>query len=143
MKYISEKTLQGAIEKFKIHGENAMKYQYVHKVLYCTYVRSIYFRICIKCLVIISPKWYWQDRESSEEFYSICFKLERPHNLTSYPIRCMMLGLSTLRIFDFLMGKIKCSELLGKVSFNVNPHNTRNASLIYCWISQFLFNNSI
>jgi hypothetical protein len=52
-----------------------------------------------------------------------------------------MLGLSALCyrrdmsdsmfVFDLITGKIKCSELLEKVSFNVNPHNTRSASLIY------------
>jgi hypothetical protein len=34
-------------------------------------------------------------------------------------------------VFDLLSGKIKCSELLEKLSFNVNPHSTRSASLIY------------
>jgi hypothetical protein len=33
--------------------------------------------------------------------------------------------------FDLLTGKTKCTDLLQGISLNVNPHNTRNASLIY------------
>ncbi len=64
-----------------------------------------------------------------------------PNNLPSYLIRCKLLGLSSLchrRVvsdsmfaFDLLTGKTNCSDLLQGISLNVNPHNTRNASLIY------------
>jgi hypothetical protein len=83
------------------------------------YVKFLFTRFALRCL-------YWDD----------------PNNLPFFPIRCKMLGLSSLYhrrivfdsifIFDLLTGKIRCSELLQEVSFNVNPHRTRNASLLYC-----------
>jgi hypothetical protein len=58
-------------------------------------------------------------------FLKRCLNWNDPNNLPSYPIRCKMLGLSTLCnrkimsdsmfIFDLVMGKIEC-----------------NASLFYC-----------
>jgi hypothetical protein len=116
---------------------------YVHKVLYCTYVRSV--------LEFASSIWspFFQNaidriervQRNFTRFALRSSNMYDPNNLPSYLIRCKLLGLSSLchrRVvmdsmfaFDLLTGKTKCSDLLQGISLNVNPHNTRNASLIY------------
>jgi hypothetical protein len=115
----------------------------VFKVLYCTYVRSI--------LEFASNAWSPIFQNSIDRVEKVqrnftrfalrCLNWVDPSNLPSYSVRCKLLGLTSLchrRIVsdsmfacDLILGKINCSELLQEIHFNVNPHNTRNSSLIY------------
>jgi hypothetical protein len=113
---------------------------HVQKVLYCTYVRSILEFAC----TVWSP--YFQNSIDRVEriqrnfirFALRCLNWNDPINLPPYSVRCKLLGLFSLChrrtvadsmfVYDVLMGKIICSDLLQEV---FTSYNTRNSTLIY------------